>query len=89
LDPGSRARRVLNDLRVDIAAIKGELQCYISVNPTRLARWWKRRASAEPGCSFCGRTSAAAGPLVNGPGVAICGGCTALAREILDQQATA
>ena len=25
LDPGSRARRVLNDLRVDIAAIKGEL----------------------------------------------------------------
>jgi ATP-dependent Clp protease ATP-binding subunit ClpA len=89
LDPGSRARRVLNDLRVDIAAIKGELQCYISVNPTRPARWWKRRLPAQAGCSFCGRTSAAAGALVNGPGVAICGGCAALAREILDRQSIA
>lgn len=86
LDPGSRARRVLNDLSVDIAAIKGELQCYITVNPTRPARWWKRRPPTRAGCSFCGQTSDAVGELVNGPGVAICGGCLALAREILQRQ---
>jgi len=85
LDPGSRARRVLNDLRVDIAAIKGELQCHITVNPTRPARWWKRRPPAQAGCSFCGRTGPAVGRLVNGPGVAICGPCVALAREILQR----
>jgi hypothetical protein len=86
LDAGSRARRVLNDLGVDIAAVKGELQCHISVNPTRPARWWKRRPPAPPGCSFCGRTNAAVGPLVNGPGVAICGACVALAGEIIDNR---
>jgi hypothetical protein len=85
LDPGSRARRILNDLGVDIAAIKGELQCHITVNPTRPARWWKRRPRAQQGCSFCGRTAPAVGPLVNGPGVAICAGCLALAREALDR----
>ena len=84
LDPGGRARRVLNDLGVDIAAIKRELQCYISVNPTRPTRWWKRRPPTQGGCSFCGRLSPAAGPLVNGPGVAICSACLALATEILD-----
>ena len=83
LDPGSRARRVLNELRVDIAAIKRELQCHITVNPTRPARWWKRRPAAPHGCSFCGRTAPDAGPLVNGPGVAICTACVALAADIL------
>jgi hypothetical protein len=83
LDPGSRARRVLNELHVDIAAIKRELQCYITVNPTRPARWWKRRPPAPHGCSFCGRTVPEAGPLVNGPGVAICTACLALAADIL------
>ncbi|GAA4466466.1 ClpX C4-type zinc finger protein [Phytohabitans houttuyneae] len=86
LDPGSRARRVLNDLRVDIAAIKGELQCHITVNPTRPARWWKRRPPARQGCSFCGRTTSDVDQLVNGPGVAICGACVALAREILESR---
>jgi ClpX C4-type zinc finger/Clp amino terminal domain, pathogenicity island component len=86
LDPGSRARRVLNDLGVDIAAIKGELQCHITVNPTRPARWWKRRPLARPGCSFCGQLDPAVGQLVNGPGVAICGACLALARDILERQ---
>jgi hypothetical protein len=83
LDPGSRARRVLNDLGVDIAAVKRELQCYITVNPTRPARRWKRHPPARQGCSFCGRTVPAAGQLVNGPGVAICPQCVALAVEIL------
>lgn len=81
-DPGSRARRVLNDLRVDIAAIKGELQRHITVNPTRPARWWKRRPAAPHGCSFCGHASDP-DRLVNGPGVAICGACVALAADIL------
>lgn len=83
LDPGSRARRVVNDLEVDIAAIKRELQCYVTLNPTRPARWWKRRPSAEQGCSFCGRTVPTAGQLVNGPGVAICSACAAVAGDIL------
>jgi hypothetical protein len=89
LDPGSRARRVLNDLGVDIAAIKGELQGYITVNPTRPARWWKRRPPAQPGCSFCGQPSPAVGPVVHWPGVAICGACVALAHEILERQHSA
>jgi hypothetical protein len=86
LDPGSRARRVLNDLGIDIAAIKRELQCYIAVNPTRPARWWKRRPPTQPGCSFCGQPSRTVGPLVNGPGVTICGACVTLAREILEHR---
>jgi Clp amino terminal domain, pathogenicity island component/ClpX C4-type zinc finger len=84
LDPGSRARRVLADLGIDIAAVKRELQCYITVNPARPARWWKRRPPAQDGCSFCGQPSP--GQLVNGPGVAICGACVALARDILDRR---
>jgi hypothetical protein len=83
LDPGSRARRVLNDLGVDIAAIKRELQCYITVNPARPARWWKRRPPTQPGCSFCGRTDTGPGQLVNGPGIAICNACIALAADIV------
>jgi hypothetical protein len=82
LDPGGRARRVLNELRVDIAAVKRELQCYITVNPARPARWWKRRPIAVHGCSFCGRASEP-GQLVIGPGIAICSPCVTLAAEIL------
>jgi hypothetical protein len=65
------------------------LQCYITVNPTRPARWWKRRPPAQSGCSFCGQPSPAVGQLVNGPGVAICGACVALAGEILERQHSA
>jgi ATP-dependent Clp protease ATP-binding subunit ClpA len=90
LDPGSRARRVLNGLGTDIAAIKGELQCHITLQPRRPARWWKRRTPTETaGCSFCGRTPTATGQLVNGPGVRICGGCVDLAHDILRTKAPA
>jgi len=90
LDPGSRARRVLNSLGTDIAAIKGELQCHIALQPRRPARWWKRRTPAPPaGCSFCGRTPTATGRLVNSPGARICGGCVELAQEILRTKAPA
>ncbi|GAA0907538.1 hypothetical protein GCM10009558_009990 [Virgisporangium aurantiacum] len=87
LDPGSRARRVLNDLHVDIAAVKGELQRHITVNPTRPTRWWKRRPPAPHCCTFCGQ---AAGPeqLVNGPDVTICRACVALAADILTARQT-
>jgi len=88
LDPGSHARRVLNDLGVDIAAIKRELQCYITVSPARPARWWKRRPPTQPGCSFCGRTDATPGQLVNGPGVTICAACIAMATDILRTRQT-
>jgi len=86
LDPGSRARRVLNDLDVDIAAIKRELQCYLTLSPSRPARWWKRRPPTQDGCSFCGRALPGAGRLVHGPGVAICSACVALAGDILDDR---
>jgi hypothetical protein len=83
LDPGSRARRVLNELGTDIAAIKRELHCYITLTAARPARWWKRRPQTAAGCSFCGRTATAPDELVNGPGVAICNACIALATDIL------
>jgi len=38
---------------------------YITVNPTRPARWWKRRPPTTHGCSFCGRTIPAPGRLIN------------------------
>jgi hypothetical protein len=38
LDPGSRARRIVNDLDVAIAAIKRELNCEITLNPRRRRR---------------------------------------------------
>jgi len=83
LDPGSRARRVLNDLGTDIAAIKRELQCHLTLTPARPARWWKRRPHTPPGCSFCGRADIGPGELVHGPGVAICRACIVLATDIL------
>lgn len=85
LDPGSRARRVLNDLDVDIAAIKSELRPYTTCHPARPARWWKRRPPTQHGCSFCGRSQSTVGDLVNGPGVAICSACVALAADILEE----
>jgi ATP-dependent Clp protease ATP-binding subunit ClpA len=85
LDPGSRARRVLNDIGVDIAAIKRELEYYLTFSPSKPARWWKRRPSAQHGCSFCGR-AITTGQLVHGPGVAICSACVALAGDILEDR---
>ena len=84
LDAGGRARRVLNKLDTDIAAIKRELACYVTGQPRRRASRWKRAAATGGrACSFCGRPETVAGRLVNGPGVAICGGCVALAAGIL------
>jgi ATP-dependent Clp protease ATP-binding subunit ClpA len=86
MDPGSRARRVLLDLGTDIAAIKKELACHLTLNPRRIARWGRRRRGSSA-CSFCGAAETPARPLVHGPGVAICGTCTARAAQALDRRA--
>jgi ATP-dependent Clp protease ATP-binding subunit ClpA len=87
LDAGGRARRVLNDLGTDIAAIKRELECYVTGRPRRRSRWKRPTAAAGRACSFCGRAEKIAGPLVAGPGVHICVGCVALAADILRRDA--
>ena len=83
----SDERRVLNELGTDIAAIKRELECYVTGRPRRRGARWKRPATAGRACSFCGRSEKIAGRLVAGPGVHICGGCVALATDILRREA--
>lgn len=78
-DPGSRARRVLDQLGVNIADIKRELNGIGSVKVGR--RRWRR--DRERACSFCRRSRSAAGPLVAGPGVHICASCVDRARDAL------
>lgn len=87
LDAGGRARRVLNELGTDIAAIKRELECYITGRPRRRGSRWKRpAASTGRACSFCGRSEIVSGRLVAGPGVHICASCVALAADILHSE---
>jgi hypothetical protein len=83
LDPGSRARRILNDLDVEAAVIKRELSCYVTLNPRRARRRGRKYRGVDR-CSFCGRSSTEAGELVAGPGVWICAACVNLATEILE-----
>jgi ATP-dependent Clp protease ATP-binding subunit ClpA len=82
LDPGSRARRVLDSRGVSIPAIKKELECYISPGRQRRRRRGKAVAAA---CSFCGKPGGAGLRLVAGPGVFICAECVTLCTEILAQ----
>jgi hypothetical protein len=84
LDPGSRARRILNELDVDIAAIKRELDCYVTLKPSRRRRRPGRKLRSDSACSFCGRPATEAGRLVAGPGVWICAACVDIAVEVLD-----
>jgi ATP-dependent Clp protease ATP-binding subunit ClpA len=88
LDPGSRARRVLTDLGTDIAGIKKELACYLSLHPHRPRRLGRRRQARQPACSFCGAADSPARPLVQGPGVTICGTCAQRAVENATARAT-
>jgi hypothetical protein len=80
LDPGSRARRVLDRLGVPIPAVKKELECYVS--PARRRRRARGKA-AGVACSFCGKPRTGALRLVAGPGVYICAECIGLCTEIL------
>lgn len=78
LDPGSAARRILNDLAVDPARVKRELDKCIAPAPKRRAG--RRGKAAQGACSFCGSGT---GPLVAGPGVWICGECLQCGLDIL------
>lgn len=80
LDPGSSARRVLNDLGVDPAQVKKELQEWVGPVQRRHRRIGKGKDTGRA-CSFCGCKDL--GPLVAGPGVWICGSCALTALEIL------
>jgi ATP-dependent Clp protease ATP-binding subunit ClpA len=86
LDPGSRARRILNDLNIDIAAIKRELNCYVTLKPRRTRRHGAKFRGHEA-CSFCGRPGSEAGQLVAGPGVWICASCVNLAVDVVNSSA--
>jgi ATP-dependent Clp protease ATP-binding subunit ClpA len=84
LDPGSSARRVLNDLGVDPARVKKELNCMIPP-PPRPGRRGRRIGKGDHGtrtCSFCGCTDPHRA-MVTGPGIRICGECVALSADIL------
>ena len=82
LDPGSRARRVLSQLGVSIAAMKKGLGGY--VGPGKQRR--RRRGKADLACSFCGKGQKQVKKLVAGPGVYICDECIDLCNEILAEE---
>jgi ATP-dependent Clp protease ATP-binding subunit ClpA len=80
LDPGSAARRVLNDLGVDPARVKKELAGMIP--PPVRSRGRGKRIRGRV-CAFCGCTDPDR-PMVAGPGVWICAPCVHLSLEILE-----
>jgi len=88
LDPGSRARRILNDLEIDPATIKRELNCFVTFSPRRRRRQ-RGKFRNDATCSFCGRPSADVGHLVAGPGVWICARCVESAAEAADRSSAA
>jgi ClpX C4-type zinc finger/Clp amino terminal domain, pathogenicity island component len=82
LDPDARARRVLNHLGVNIAAIKKALDGY--VGPGKQRR--RKRGKVDLACSFCGKSQQQAKKLIAGPGVYICDECIDLCNEILAEE---
>jgi hypothetical protein len=88
-NPGSRARRVLNDIGIDPADIKRQLHCYINIPRTpfgpRSRRRSRRPDERSARCSFCGHSRTEERRLVAGPDVWICADCVALCGEILAQ----
>lgn len=79
-DPGSSARRVLDDLGIDVATIKKELEGGLGRTQRRGRR--RRRDIPARRCTFCGCPDADR-PMVAGPGVWICSECVALCTDIL------
>ncbi len=72
-DPGSSARRLLEQLDVDVAGVKRELaQC---IGDRVIKR--RRRDRRPRNCSFCGNPNTH----LCGPGVGICASCARLALE--------
>ncbi|WP_406465809.1 hypothetical protein OH768_53065 [Streptomyces sp. NBC_01622] len=91
-NPGSQARRVLNDLGVDVADIKRQLHCYVNIPRTAFGRRTRRKRRPDDTsarCSFCGHPGSDERRLAAGPDVWICADCVVLCREILAQPAGA
>jgi ATP-dependent Clp protease ATP-binding subunit ClpA len=87
-DPGSSARRVLNDLGVRFADIKKELECMIGSPPRRRRRRHPQPQACSDTCSFCGKGKDEQGVrLIAGPAVWICSECVALCDDILRTEA--
>lgn len=82
-DRGSRARRVLARLDVDLGQLKKEWGCFVE-GPTRRRR--RRKWDEDQVCSFCGKRRIDGVRLVAGPGVWICEGCVGLCAEILREE---
>lgn len=81
LDPGSRARRILQAIDIDFGHAKRELgQC---VRPKRATRR-RRRAATNMTCSFCGKQRRHDVRLVAGPGECICEECVQLAAATMN-----
>ena len=79
-DPGSRARRVLTHMELDLARLKKELSYSLEGRrKRRRARKW----DGDQVCSFCGKRCRDDVRLVAGPGVWICEQCVDLCTEIL------
>ena len=81
-DPGSRARRVLARLDLDLAELKKELACFVDGPKKRRGRKWDEGEM----CSFCGKRRGDNVRLVAGPGVRICEECVGLSTEILFEE---
>ena len=83
LDPGTRARRVLQRLGFDFSAAKRVLdQC---LKPKRKPRRRGRRQGTMT-CDFCGKQRRDGVRLVAGPGVCICEDCVRLAHNVIAEQ---
>jgi ATP-dependent Clp protease ATP-binding subunit ClpA len=86
IDDGASSRRVLDDLGVDVAQVKKELNQMLPPFPRRAREKRPRgKGNCDPrdrSCSFCGSADPAR-PMVTGPGVWICAGCVTLATDIL------
>lgn len=85
-DPGSRSRRILNDLGVDFADVKRELEDFLRTCGNRRRR--RGRGEAVK-CSFCGKAESGDLRLVAGPGVRICNECVRRSSETLEERGSA
>ncbi|MGX1675288.1 Clp protease N-terminal domain-containing protein [Streptomyces sp. NPDC055400] len=89
LKPGSRARRVLNDIGINTAGIntagiKRQLHCYINVPRTSFGHRTRRKHRLDDStarCSFCGHPRSDEHRLVAGPDIWICSDCHPLRRN--------
>jgi ATP-dependent Clp protease ATP-binding subunit ClpA len=85
MDPGSSARRILDDLGVAFTQVKEQLDLLIppARQPRRHGPRLGKRGRDMGACSFCGCPDRSRA-MVNGPGVRICGECVTLATDIIN-----